>query len=368
MTKQTRLWAALPLLLLAASCGILPFGGSGSTNGVMKSSDSGDSFDVANKLAGEKSGFITGVSAARIRIDPSSSDNLFIASPTNGSYFSGDKAATWKQILQGRIFDIQVNPQDGKEVIAGGSAGDVAKAFKSGDGGETWVEAYSEAKAQTFVSAVAYQPNSPKTVFLGLSTGEIIQSNNGGTSWNLIAKLEGRILEMQIAPDIASTLYALSFQSGLMRSRDSGRTWENLTDPKSNSALTNIINGRPSDAQPVFSQVSSFQDFVIVASDPSVMYVATGDGLYRSRDRGAVWEKLQLPLHQGDTTIVSAVEVNQKSPSTIYAAVGGTFYKSTDRGSTWKTKALNITSTVRGIIVDQSETNTVYLSLGSVLQ
>ncbi|HLC44469.1 MAG: hypothetical protein A2722_01905 [Candidatus Doudnabacteria bacterium RIFCSPHIGHO2_01_FULL_50_11] len=342
--RHFRLLAISSLVLtLAASCN--PFGVSGGGGGLLKSVDSGESWDFANKL--EAQGTIAGVTATRIRIDRNKSDQLYLGTSSSGVYSSADRGIVWKQILAGpKIFDLQVNPGNSEEIFAGGSFGDVAKAFRSGDGGQSWVEAYSEAKGSTFVSAVAYHPSDNKIIYLGLSSGEIVRSANGGETWNLFTRLNDRIVRIEVEPEDARLMYALNFMSGLWRSTDGGGTWQQVTDK---------ISAR------------NFHDFRTVRGSPSSLYLATGDGLWHSSNRGETWTKLQLPLHE-PTSIVSSVELNQRAPAHLFATVGQTLYISSDGGNFWKTKALSTSATVRDLVLDQNETNVMYAALGVPMQ
>jgi photosystem II stability/assembly factor-like uncharacterized protein len=334
----------LPVVLLAQSCSLGGLSGGGAAGGVIKSVDSGESFTNSGKLATGME--LTGASIGRLRIDNLLTDNLYLASPSNGVYQSLDRAATWKNILTGpQIYDLQINPKDSEELIAGGKVNALAKIFKSTDQGKSWVEIYSESKTGAYVSALAYFPNSPKTIWAGLSTGEVIQSLNAGVSWNLLSKVTGRILEFEMLP-ATGIIKALSMTGGLNVSKDNGATW-------------NVISTKV--------PVASFQDFVSPSSNNAGAYLATYDGLYRTADSGGNWQKLQLPLHEGGNT-VSAVTVDQKNNNVVYAVIARTMYKSVDAGVSWQTHILPTTASVRMLTIDPNESNLIYAALGAVLQ
>ena len=71
--------------------------------------------------------------------------------------------------------------------------------------------------------------------------------------------------------------------------------------------------------------------FAVNPETPSVMYVATRDGVFQSRDAGESWKPVGNGLKN-----MAAVAINPKRPSEVYAATGdGTLYRSTDGGATW---------------------------------
>ncbi len=330
-----------PTLLLAQSC-LLPFGGGEPAGGIFKSQDSGESWD-SSAGAGESaaSGAIM-----QVVIDPSRPDMIYAASPGSGLYQSTDRAGTWKRVLTGpRVYAVAVHPSDSAQVVAAGSINGVGKVFKSGDSGQTWVEAYSESKASVYVSAIAFHPTINETVYAGLSTGEILRSTNTGVSWDVIGKLPDRVNSIIVSPTGAQTIFALALRGGLYRTTNGGGTWE---------LLTKSLDG------------GSFQSFTLVESNSSAVYLGTSTGLYRTGNSGSTWEKLSLPLHEA-TTIVSAVSVNQKNADEVYAAVGSTFYKSTDAGRTWQTRALAGAGVVRSIVLDPVQSNLMYLGFGPTI-
>ena len=71
--------------------------------------------------------------------------------------------------------------------------------------------------------------------------------------------------------------------------------------------------------------------FAVNPENPSLMYVATRDGVFQSTDAGESWKALGKGLRN-----MAAVAINPKRPSEVYAAAAdGTLYRSTDGGVTW---------------------------------
>ena len=72
--------------------------------------------------------------------------------------------------------------------------------------------------------------------------------------------------------------------------------------------------------------------FAVDPTNPSVMYVAMRDGVFRSEDAGARWTQAV-----GAPKNAAAVTVNPKRPSEIYAATAdGTIFLSRDGGRAWE--------------------------------
>ena len=73
---------------------------------------------------------------------------------------------------------------------------------------------------------------------------------------------------------------------------------------------------------------------VIDPGDPSVLYVPTERGVYKSVDGGSTWHQANLGMTD---TSVTTVVVDPVTPSTIYAITSAGLMKSLDGGATWTT-------------------------------
>ena len=75
-------------------------------------------------------------------------------------------------------------------------------------------------------------------------------------------------------------------------------------------------------------------EVVIDPGDPSVMYVPTIRGVYKSNDQGKTWNRATAGMTD---SAVYSVLVDPLSPSTIYATTSASIVKSTDGGASWTT-------------------------------
>jgi len=72
--------------------------------------------------------------------------------------------------------------------------------------------------------------------------------------------------------------------------------------------------------------------FAVDPSNPKIMYVAMRDGLFKSADAGASWNRVGNELKNP-----AAVTINPKKPNEMYVAtMDGTIYLSGDAGMKWK--------------------------------
>src|SRR5437667_3173121 len=69
--------------------------------------------------------------------------------------------------------------------------------------------------------------------------------------------------------------------------------------------------------------------------NPDILYVATNESLYKTRDGGATWSKMTTDL---SSFRVLALGVDPHSPANILAGtMGDAVYKSPDGGQSWTT-------------------------------
>ena len=216
------------------------------------------------------------------------------------------------------------------------AATDGSGVFRSGDLGVTWAPA-APGLTNTHVSSLAfhvvYPPNTsgcpppcqgPGTVYAGTHGGGVfVLPPQDGASWS--ANNAG-------LTDFDVTALAWDF-SGVWAGTASGTVFRNVFS--FSGPQTWARSNAPVDGTPVGA--------IGVSPDGATIFFGTSMGLYRSRDFGGSWTKLQ----QLQLIDVRAIAVDFAHPGTIYAAgvtscpspcaapVAPGIAKSTDGGDTW---------------------------------
>lgn len=329
----------LPIIFTAQSCDIL-FGsdtaGSGA-QGVFFSVDSGDSW-LPGKSSNESLS-IQGAMISRIFIESNKPQNVLAASTNAGLLVSDTHGKKWLVFLPGfTAHDAFVNPFNDQEIFVAGSRNRLAAIYKSADRGASWVQVYNEPTGQIAVTVLAFDRSDPKTMYAGLSSGAVLRSRDSGDTWNALTDFETRVVELAVSQNL---IYGLTVQSGLNRSVDGGKTWAKV-------AFTQNVN--------------AFNDLYLDPSNSATVYVATSLGLYHSSDAGITWNKLPIPVTP-EISDVTAVAVNPGKKSQIFAAVRSTVYRSDDLGGTWRTIQLSTNRTITSIAIDPFEPNRIYVGL-----
>ncbi len=207
-------------------------------------------------------------------------------------------------IMSGRVVDIDVNPQDATEFYVAYASGGLWHTVNNGISFEPMFEQQeSMTIGDIAVDWSGWTPQSKKTtIWVGSGENNSSRSSYAGT--------------------------------GIYKSTDGGKTWENMGLPESHHI------GR----------------IVIKPGDPNTVYAAAlghlyspnkERGFYKTSDGGKSWK---LTLSSDENTGAIDIDIDPKNPNVIYTALwhrerrawnfveGGTssgIYKSADGGETW---------------------------------
>jgi photosystem II stability/assembly factor-like uncharacterized protein len=160
-------------------------------------------------------------------------------------------------------------------------------------------------------------------------------------------------------PSQPNVFYVGAVNGGVWKSEDYGRTWSPIFDGQGTQSVGAIA---------------------VAASNPDVVYVASGeglqrpdlsvgDGIYKSTDAGKTWT--HLGLRDGEQ--IPALAVDPRDPNRVFAAVLGHPYganpergifRSTDGGATWQ-KVLYKDQNTGGsdVEMDPANPDVIYASL-----
>ncbi len=208
------------------------------------------------------------------------------------------------------------------------AGGDVSGLHRSTDGGQTWAASNRGITRipELSVAAIAYSPTVPDLIYAAVggknaAGGALLVSEDGGASWSSRSRevtfsgannfghdvlpaphprSTGQLLV--VADD--GTLYAGTFDDGVHRSTDGGRSWKHL------GLRGRFIRG--------------------MAADRDRLYVAAWDGVHVITDADGAARASHL------TDSPARVEEIAVDGATVVAVAGKAgIWRSTDRGGTW---------------------------------
>ena len=338
--------ATLGVVFLTAGCN--PFAqSSGAT--IVKTTNGGVDWQTSNASQDQATGSLSSVSVSQLHFDPQNSEHVFVSSYNSGLYKSEDSGASWRRILSKiNVYDFVIDATDSNLIYAGGFFSNHGKALVSKDGGKSWLEIYNEESTQNAVRAIAVNTQNHNEIVLGMSSGNIIKSTDGGNTWRLMINFDNRVNRLLWD---SSGMYVLLKDKGLYKSGDGGQNFDLLTTQLSG----NFGSGTFISSQPV----SSFSQFAISPKNPQLILVTTDVGLYKTTNAGQAWQLLPVPIKTKEVA-GRAVVIAPSSDSTIYSSAGATIYKTTDGGQTFQTQSVKTSGFINAILVHPDLPQVVY--------
>ena len=306
----------------------------------------------------------------------------------------------WEDISKGlpanpQVRALAIRPDDPQVLYAGTQQG----VYRSDDRGGHW-EALEAARPEQDVWSLAISPNDPDVIFAGYEPCSIARSQDAGATWQkmdtskvvfphittYMPPLGKRVIGMDFDPSDPSDMYAAIEVGGLLASRDGGESWLSVIDgpylrnntldlhavrvsaaaPSTVHIATQIAMFRSRDkggrwehvqVEEMFPGGSYCRDLLVAPDDPNTIYLAAGAGggaappdtvqegaLFRSRDVGETWEKLDLG--EVPPGRMMQVAIDPAAPEHIYCtAYSGEVYSSSDGGAHWNKSILPIETT-----------------------
>jgi photosystem II stability/assembly factor-like uncharacterized protein len=305
------------------------------------------------------------VYAVRSEYDATAGDNV------GKLWRSDDHGKTWREIsLPEDAYDAWVDPTDPSIIYAGTSN----SLHKSTDGGEIWspltITGFKEAERKLFVARVSVSRADHQLLYgvalLGTDSG-VIRSRDGGLTWEL-AMLEPPmtlscrswtifVLPHSIDPDRAARVSGCSVAgndiANVSESIDQGTTWE--------------LHGTPSLA----GHVSDIEDLVgFRGAMPERLYALTmhsdrvgyrensrplGHAVFRSDDAGRTWTEILSTVKPGQyetAPSITALTYDARSPDVVCVALGTSVKYSQSAGSKWNAIGRRELSRISALAID----------------
>jgi photosystem II stability/assembly factor-like uncharacterized protein len=287
----------------------------------------------------------------------------------SGLYRMTNDEGDWELLTNGfpdapAIRAIAAHPVQPEVVYVGTQNGP----YRSTDFGNHW-EKVNVPDHGLPVWSLMFHPSNPKIMFAGYESCEIYRSDDDGETWSQLpvsvrfpevtvgpgANPAKRVLMLSGSMADANLLYGAIEVGGIIRSRDGGEHWENLSHGQ-------YLNDDAVDMHGVL--VSNLQPGMVLS-------VARG-GMFRSTDWGDHWLRVQIePLNAKQQTYCRSIGEVPGEPKTIWVSAGANFqsdtgalFRTSDGGLTWKRVDMGVQpkSTIFGLAFDKRNPKRMYCS------
>ncbi|HSG39184.1 MAG TPA: hypothetical protein VLE27_06065 [Thermoanaerobaculia bacterium] len=213
-------------------------------------------------------------------VDPSRRSRLYLTTTTDMVWRSDDGGASWRQASLGlsagggNLTRVAVSRRPAGTAFVGTSSG----LFRTTNAGNSWSRVGRSLPASQILEVIV-SPSDPRIVYASLESG-FYRSQDGGASWAQAA--DRVVFGLKVHPKVPRTIFAFARGGGLLRSKDSGRTWAPLGPaPEVDIRSFDIHSGRTGDAlwlgtHPDGSDVGG----VRVSTDNGVRWAVRNRGLH----------------------------------------------------------------------------------------
>lgn len=313
----------------------------------LRSTDGGATWRV------QMAGLPTGGQWNDVVADPFSADVAYLSS-ANGLYRSQNGGRSWRQLSLARRFVSKIVPDAFRPgrlwADALDESGQSTQVLLSTDGGLHWRNRTPGDQPNSFL--VAGDPARRDHFYLNTAAG-LALSTDGGQSWRPV--FSGTVLSL-VGDRASGTLTAGGGDYGVARSLN-GEVWvrfsrglraRRMSRPALGSGETiwagddaNRLWVSQDDGATWRSALAAPTPNLYLtglAADPtstSVAYVATSNGLYRTRDAGDTWEPAG-PEPPSAQAYVASLAMDPSQTSRLYLADGAGLYRTDDGGDNWQ--------------------------------
>lgn len=362
-------------------------------------------------------------SAQAVAFDPSNADIAYVALANGqGIFRTTDGGRSWSLISEGldryaiEVIGMAVDPAGSLVLLSRGGV------YRSTDTGQSWRQVLDSQEYRWYWNyggvALAVDRGEAGVFYVAGGDGMVLRSKDSGESWEEFAGALPATAGVLVAdPQVAGVLYAIANER-LYKSQDGGAVWQGgpqyvsleqlVAHPQEPAMLLGYVPGsavlmRSQDGARTWESNSSglenvrIRTLVFDPADPTVVYLGTDTGLYRSTDDGRTWVLTGLPtnvqvysvavdpmdsstLYVGGSTGllysnnggeswtaapiqdgVSSIAIDPQTPGTVYVTAGDRLYRSDNRGETWQT-LIHPGQQLAAVLLKPDDPATLYLT------
>jgi photosystem II stability/assembly factor-like uncharacterized protein len=290
---------------------------------------------------------------------------LWLGVNERGVFRSLDGGETWRATNQGLaaslVLDVEIDPFRPRTLYA---AVHGTRFHRSANAGATWTRSNTGLPVSSHnvftLNDLEADPHLPGVLYAGTDVG-VFGSRKRGSHWSPLLYSEGEITSVAAHPRRRGMIFAVGEE--VYRSLDGGRTWkllllpERAYEPKHSEVVLDPLrprnvfvldyDSRRGEAQSLFRSTDSGETWTRVFEEgpsalaispvtPGLMVLGTeaGGEIWKSANRGTVWEKLAEGIANGAR--ITALLIDRTTPSTLYLGTDGVgVWRSLDGGLTW---------------------------------
>ncbi|MCD4698480.1 MAG: hypothetical protein K8S16_19815 [Bacteroidales bacterium] len=248
--------------------------------------------------------------------------------------------------MSGRIASLDAVQKDPRIIYAGTASGGLWKSVNGGVKFKAIFDKYNQS-----IGAVTIDQQRPDTVWIGtgevwtrnsVSVGDgIYKTHDGGENWEKSGlKNTERIGRIFIHPHNPNIIFVAALghlwnsneERGVYKTTDGGKNWEKILYVDENTGCADLAMD-PSNPDILYAAMWEFRRYPYYFNSGG-----PGSGLYISRNGGESWDKITDVFPNEELGRI-AVSISPVDPNIVYALVESdksTLYRSKDKGNSWE--------------------------------
>lgn len=331
------------LSIILSGCGIVKFSrndnASASPGGLFKTINAGDEWIQKGALYsvnGQQS-VIAFNSISSLQFDPIDENTLYLGTD-NGLYYSYNRGEGWFRTLanKGVVNGLAIDPFDKCTiyVLVHNTI------YKSSDCSRTWTQVHFSSLKGEFFNTILVSNDDSNTVFVGSSSGALLESNNAGRSWRVKQYMDSPITRFVAHPFDPKAFYMVTKKFGIQKTTNKGVSWTTL----------NELPVHSSDGQPILDAKGNIRELVALSgsnvffdlkfdrSQKDGLLYASSYGIFRLIN-DEYWQEIDI-LNKPRKQKIYSIALDSTDGQTIYFATAGAFYQSLNGGEDWTVRPL----------------------------
>lgn len=339
--------------------------------GIFRSTDAGQSWSVlANGLTDK---YVTWIA-----VDPSNPSRLMAVAWD--LFKSADAGDSWTKIATDYWFDQVLISSADPNLLFGK---DYSGVHKSTDEGKTWSDV-GETLPVAQVNSIAFDSENPGGLWAATMYG-VFRANAQGDNWQESSAGIHAIPVFDVALDWSSPGTLFSLGSSLLKSGDSGTSWENsetglhsaekiIVDPTNSRVMYALGDDvyRSSNGGADWSWMpglpsAGYNCMAIDPTQPTTLYVGTDYvGVFKTTDGGLSWAYANLGLSSYAHKVL-ALALDPVTPSCVYAGTMDGLFKSENGAGQWARITSLPADPISTLTIPPGQSNVILVSCGTAL-
>jgi photosystem II stability/assembly factor-like uncharacterized protein len=300
--------------------------------GVQRTTDGGATWEVVNQG-------LTALFPQQMQVPRSQPDTVYARMEWAGVYEGTQGGHTWQQLPISNVDSILIDPLTPTQLYATSSRGCTPYVFTSADSGQTWEPSAPMSRPAEYADHCSFGlgmvavPSQPGVLLVGVlhhrsvvaeKHGSIYRSTDYGEHWNRIYPPGGQEIEpvTVLARDglTPTIIYAGTEGSGMLRSTDAGLSWQAMAESIPALDYVRTIAAEPVPPYRVYA----------------LSWIGGNRDMYVSQDHGISWSAVTPPPDAPNTYQLLSTSAQ---PSLLYAASDQGLYRSADGAQSWQRAA-----------------------------